>query len=30
MLIAEEEREDQGSNEPTWIHLVDFSDVKVG
>ena len=27
MSIAEEEREGQGSNEPPWIHYVDFSNV---
>ena len=27
MSIAEEEREGQGSNEPTWIRYVDFSNV---
>ena len=27
MSITEEEREGQGSNEPTWIRYVDFSNV---
>ena len=30
MLIAEEDREGQGPNEPTWICYVDFSNVQEG
>ena len=30
MSIAEEEREGQGSNEPTWNRYVDFPSAQVG